>query len=266
MRPPKANFEFKRVVITKSIGQSGVVGKRVGLIRGSFITLLSSITILVCAQLRLLIYVGMAKGSLASMVWSIALAIFGISDLHLSFSTGKPMDIFGSHWKNHAQKMAESWDSMVGPEDIVLCPGDLSWAMRLDEAQPDLQWIGDRPGKKILGRGNHDYWWNGIKKVRAALPESCIALQNDAVALDDAVIAGSRLWSGPGALDYGPDDQKIYERELSRLELSLKNAQQISEGKPIIASVHYPPSGLMVDLHISYLYFMSNVEPSALSV
>jgi uncharacterized protein len=183
----------------------------------------------------------MAKGSLASMVWSIALAIFGISDLHLSFSTGKPMDIFGSHWKNHAQKMAESWDSMVGPEDIVLCPGDLSWAMRLDEAQPDLQWIGDRPGKKILGRGNHDYWWNGIKKVRAALPESCIALQNDAVALDDAVIAGSRLWSGPGALDYGPDDQKIYERELSRLELSLKNARQISEGKPIIASVHYPP-------------------------
>ena len=169
------------------------------------------------------------------------MAIYGISDLHLSFSVQKPMDVFGNHWANHAEKMAVQWDEIVQEDDVVLCPGDLSWAMHLRDAEMDLQWIGARPGKKVLGRGNHDFWWSGIKKVRAALPESCLALQNDAIALDDVVIAGSRLWSGPGALDYGPSDQKIYERELSRLELSLKHAVKIGEGKPIIASVHYPP-------------------------
>ena len=151
------------------------------------------------------------------------------------------MDVFGKHWENHAEKMAVQWDEIVHENDIVLCPGDLSWAMHLRDAEMDLQWIGARPGKKVLGRGNHDFWWSGIKKVRAALPANCLALQNDAIALDDVVIAGSRLWSGPGALDYGPSDQKIYERELSRLELSLKHAVKIGEGKPIIASVHYPP-------------------------
>ena len=151
------------------------------------------------------------------------------------------MDVFGNHWENHAHKMAVQWDEIVQEEDVVLCPGDLSWAMHLHDAEMDLQWIGARPGKKVLGRGNHDYWWSGIKKVRAALPTNCLALQNDAIALDDVVIAGSRLWSGPGALDYGPSDQKIYERELGRLELSLKHAVKIGEGKPIIASVHYPP-------------------------
>ena len=169
------------------------------------------------------------------------MAIYGISDLHLSFATEKPMDVFGNHWENHAAKMADQWDQLVDENDVVLCPGDLSWAMNLDEAKQDLQWIGDRPGKKILGRGNHDYWWNGIGKVRAALPSSCLALQNDAIVLDEVVIAGSRLWSGPGALDYSPSDQKIYERELGRLELSLKHAVRIGEGKPILASVHYPP-------------------------
>ncbi len=171
------------------------------------------------------------------------LAVFGISDLHLSFGTDKPMDVFGPHWQGHAAKMAANWDATVGPEDIVLCPGDLSWAMTLDEAQADLSWIGARPGKKILGRGNHDYWWSGIGKVRAALPPNCWALQNDAIDMGEVVIAGSRLWSGPHALDFKAQDQKIYDRELARLELSLKHAQKIADGKPIIASVHYPPFG-----------------------
>tara|TARA_B100000683_G_scaffold163089_1_gene157089 strand:+ start:3040 stop:3795 length:756 start_codon:yes stop_codon:yes gene_type:complete len=171
------------------------------------------------------------------------LAVFGISDLHLSFGTDKPMDVFGPHWQGHAAKMAANWDAMVGPEDIVLCPGDLSWAMTLDEAQADLSWIGARPGKKILGRGNHDYWWSGIGKVRAALPPNCWALQNDAIDMGEVVIAGSRLWSGPHALDFKAQDQKIYDRELARLELSLKHAQKIADGKTIIASVHYPPFG-----------------------
>ncbi len=167
--------------------------------------------------------------------------IWGISDLHLSFSSNKPMDVFGEHWAGHAKKMQEAWDACVQPEDIVLCPGDLSWAMRLEEAKTDLAWIGERPGLKILGRGNHDYWWSSISKVRAALPKGCIALQHDSVDLREVVVAGSRCWSAPGALDYTPADQKIYERELLRLRMSLESAQKIANGRPIIAAIHYPP-------------------------
>jgi len=167
--------------------------------------------------------------------------IWGISDLHLSFSSNKPMDVFGKHWEGHVEKMREAWDECVDKKDVVLCPGDLSWAMRLDEAKKDLEWIGQRPGLKILGRGNHDYWWSSIGKVRASLPKSCIALQNDSVDLGEVVVSGSRCWSAPGALDYTEADQKIYERELLRLKMSLESAKKISKEKPIIASIHYPP-------------------------
>ncbi|MBN4077323.1 metallophosphoesterase [Sulfobacillus acidophilus] len=167
--------------------------------------------------------------------------IFGISDLHLSFSSNKPMDIFGDNWKNHAQTMEKNWDSLVLDDDVVLVPGDLSWAMNLSEAKADLDWIGKRPGLKILGRGNHDYWWSGIGKVRKALPKGCVALQNDAFDVGPFVIAGSRLWSSPGALDYKQSDQKIYEREQLRLRLSLEAAKKLAPNKPILAAVHYPP-------------------------
>jgi predicted phosphohydrolase len=167
--------------------------------------------------------------------------IWGISDLHLSFGTNKPMDIFGDHWVDHAGQMQESWDRLVSPDDIVLCPGDLSWALRLDEARADLDWIAARPGLKILGRGNHDYWWSSIGKVRAALKPGCVALQNDAYDLGEVVVAGSRCWSAPGALDFTPDDQKIYERECIRLRMSLEAAKKMAAGRPIIAAIHYPP-------------------------
>ncbi|MBH1989386.1 MAG: metallophosphoesterase [Myxococcaceae bacterium] len=167
--------------------------------------------------------------------------VWGISDLHLSFSTNKPMDVFGHHWRGHADQMAKAWDALVSPEDIVLCPGDLSWAMRLEEAKADLEWIGARPGQKILGRGNHDYWWSSISKVRASLPSGCVALQNDCVDLGFTVVAGSRCWAAPGGLDYSAQDQKIYERECIRLHLSLEAAQKIAKGRPLIAAIHYPP-------------------------
>lgn len=167
--------------------------------------------------------------------------IWGISDLHLSFSTDKPMDIFGDHWLGHAEKMAAAWDALVQPNDVVLCPGDLSWAMKLAEAGPDLDWIGARPGRKILGRGNHDYWWSAIGRVRAALPSGCVALQNDAVDLGDVVVAGSRLWAAPGGLDFKEADQKIYEREIIRLRMSLQAGRKLAAERPLIAAVHYPP-------------------------
>lgn len=169
--------------------------------------------------------------------------IWGISDLHLSFSTNKPMDIFGDNWADHASQMAASWDSLVQPDDVVLCPGDLSWAMKLEQAAPDLAWIGARPGLKILGRGNHDYWWSSIGKVRAALPPQCIALQNDAVDLGEVVVAGTRAWCMPGSWEFTEADQKIYDREVLRLEMSLKDAQAKAAGRPIIAAIHYPPLG-----------------------
>lgn len=167
--------------------------------------------------------------------------IWGISDLHLSFSSNKPMDVFGDHWAGHAQKMQESWDKLVDEKDIVLCPGDLSWALRLNEAKADLDWIAARPGRKILGRGNHDFWWSSIGKVRAAIDKSCVALQNDSIDLGEVVVAGSRCWSAPGALDYTAADLKIYERELVRLRMSLESAKKIANGRPIIAAIHYPP-------------------------
>ena len=167
--------------------------------------------------------------------------IWGISDLHLSFSTNKPMDIFGDNWADHATQMASSWDNLVADDDFVLCPGDLSWAMKLEEARLDLEWIGARPGTKILGRGNHDYWWSSISKVRSVLPPKCFALQNDAIDIGAWIVCGSRCWAAPGALDYTPNDQKIYERELGRLEISLKAGQAIAKGKPLLAAIHYPP-------------------------
>lgn len=167
--------------------------------------------------------------------------IWGISDLHLSFSTDKPMDIFGEQWQDHAGQMAYHWDLLVKNDDIVLCPGDLSWAMKLLEARKDLDWIGARPGTKILVKGNHDYWWNAIGKVRNFIPKNCIALQNDAHDIGEFVVAGSRCWSAPGSFDYTAQDEVIYKRELERLRMSLDQAMLIGKGKPILAAIHYPP-------------------------
>jgi uncharacterized protein len=168
--------------------------------------------------------------------------IWGISDLHLSFSTDKPMHVFGDHWRDHASRMAAAWDSLVDDDDVVLCPGDLSWAMKLEQAALDLEWIGARKGRcKVLTRGNHDYWWSAIGRVRKALPPTLVALQNDAIDLGDVVVAGSRLWSCPGGLDFNVDDQRIYERECERLRLSLVAGQALAAGRPLVAAIHYPP-------------------------
>lgn len=169
--------------------------------------------------------------------------LFAIADLHLSQSGAKPMHIFGDHWADHAERMASAWDREVGPTDLVLCPGDISWSMRISEMAEDLAWLAQRPGHKLITRGNHDYWWSSISKVRAALPEGCLALQNDALVVGDVVIAGSRLWAHPGSPEFGPADEKIYRREAGRLELSLQAARKQANDRTVIAAVHYPPLG-----------------------
>ena len=168
--------------------------------------------------------------------------VFAISDLHLSGNNPKPMDIFGSAWDNYTQVIAEDWRKKVGSEDIVLIAGDISWAMHLEDAKPDLAWIGALPGKKILIRGNHDYWWKAIGAVRAALPEGTYALQNDCLRLGSFLFCGSRGWTTPENGGQSAEDKTIYEREGIRFSLSLAEMEkQRKEGDRVVAMIHFPP-------------------------
>ena len=168
------------------------------------------------------------------------MAIYAISDLHLPAGNDKPMDIFGEHWENHFERIKADWLRCVKDKDIVLLPGDLSWAMRLEDAVQDLNAIGDLPGKKIITRGNHDYWWSSIGRVRDKLKGNMFALQNDAIVLDGYVFSGTRGWILPtDEVDEG--DIRIYKREVKRLTMSLEHARRLSPDGELICMLHYPP-------------------------
>lgn len=167
--------------------------------------------------------------------------LFAISDLHLSLSGDKPMDIFGSSWEDHHLKLKENWKSTVRKDDTVILGGDLSWAMKLEEAAVDFQFVDALPGTKILFKGNHDYWWQSYSKVKAALPKSMIPVQNNYVPFDGKIaLCGTRGWTFPGAGECPEEDEKIYKRELIRLELSLEAARRDGFSK-FIVTLHYPP-------------------------
>lgn len=169
------------------------------------------------------------------------MALFALGDLHLSHAVDKPMDIFGPVWEKHEEKIAGNWRRIVGPDDLVIIPGDISWALKLAEAIPDLDWLGRLPGKKLLVRGNHDYWWVGIGKVRRVLPRGVYALQNDYFPWGEWAICGSRGWICPGQEGFDPvRDEKIYQRELGRLQLSLERAHKDGFDQ-IVVALHYPP-------------------------
>ena len=168
--------------------------------------------------------------------------IYAISDLHLSTTADKPMDIFGSHWENYVERFMDDWRSKVTDDDIVLISGDISWAMELDDALTDLRLLEGLKGKKVFIRGNHDYWWKSISRIRAAAPEGFYFLQNDAVKFGDVVICGSRGWTIEGASDFTAEDRKLYLRETERLRLALKSAEGLrKEGDKLIVMIHYPP-------------------------
>ncbi|MCL1964416.1 MAG: metallophosphoesterase [Firmicutes bacterium] len=169
--------------------------------------------------------------------------VYAISDLHLPGGNLKPMDIFGPHWANHFARVEADWRARVRDGDVVLLPGDTCWAMQLSGALEDLAAIGALPGRKVLLRGNHDYWWSSISRVRSALPEGMAALQHDAVRFGDAVICGARGWLCPGSAPLPAEDAKIYARELVRLSLSLAAADKLCGQGPVwrIAMLHYPP-------------------------
>lgn len=170
--------------------------------------------------------------------------VFAISDLHLSITSNKPMNIFGPVWENYLQEIEQSWQNLVSDEDIVLIPGDISWAMRLKDAVEDLKFINKFKGKKIILKGNHDYWWGSYSALQNALPLNMYAIQNNAIKFENLIFCGTRGWTAPeNDTHKTPEDEKIYKRELIRLELSLKDAMRLktNDNDIIIVLTHFPP-------------------------
>lgn len=155
----------------------------------------------------------------------------------------KPMDVFGERWRDHPEKVAAAWRACVAPDDLVLLAGDTSWALKLPEALADLRWIDALPGHKVLTKGNHDYWWDAARKRRAELPPSLTLVEADAMIYGDWVLCGTRAWVTPGHPTFeAATDERIYQRELGRLERALAAAQQLAAGtRPIGVLLHYPP-------------------------
>lgn len=169
------------------------------------------------------------------------MAIYTISDLHLSLGINKPMDIFGVNWENHDKKIAENWLKKVNENDLVLLPGDFSWAMYLEDTILDFKYLNKLPGTKLLLRGNHDYWWETLAKMRKFLNDNNLKnidfIQNNSYLWEDKIIVGTRGWS-----ELEENAEKIIRRENIRLELSLNDGvTKYGESKPIIVCMHYPP-------------------------
>ncbi len=171
------------------------------------------------------------------------MTLYAIGDLHLPGGEEKPMNIFGDHWENHFAHIAEDWRARVQPEDIVLIPGDISWAMQLEQAVPDLQSIGALPGRKVLIKGNHDYWWSSLAKLQRVLPVGMTALQHNASDLGELVVCGTRGWMFSTAEEtLTMENERILKRELLRLDMALTSAEKLANGcKPIVVMLHYPP-------------------------
>ena len=171
--------------------------------------------------------------------------IFAIGDPHLGFNENidKPMDKFGPGWENHTERLKENWEKLVSDEDIVLIPGDISWALRIEEAIDDFDWLHSLPGMKIISKGNHDLWWSRITYLNS-LYDDIIFLQNSCYRIDSEgiVVAASRGWPYPGSDEYTEHDEKIYARELGRMKMGLDAAVKEAPDSRIIACLHYPPA------------------------
>ncbi|MDR0519713.1 MAG: metallophosphoesterase [Clostridiales Family XIII bacterium] len=198
--------------------------------------------------------------------------IFAIGDLHLSFTSEKPMGIFGANWDDHHEKIEANWRRSVTDGDIVLLLGDLSWALKYEDAKADLDWISSLPGRKVLMKGNHDLWWQSITRLRSDYKDM-LFLQNDSIVVNfcedgsalcegaglaregekepsadgtggsaGVALCGSRGWLTPQEQSFSEAaDRKIYERELIRLRLSLDDAKR-KGARHIIACLHFAPS------------------------
>ena len=198
------------------------------------------------------------------------MSIFAIADLHLSTldSTNKSMEIFGRRWSGYTEKLKSNWEKLVSESDTVVIPGDVSWALTLEEARSDLLFLNSLPGKKILGKGNHDFWWCTMKKHSEFFEKNGIDtisfLLNNAYETEDFIIAGTRGWYHDEDAANAPDNtnfEKLTNREALRLRASLKEATRLKESSPdkeIIAFMHFPPfwsgkeSESIVDVLLEY--------------
>lgn len=178
------------------------------------------------------------------------MAIFSIADLHLSESTAKPMDIFGSRWKDHRDKLINRWKAVVSQEDTVVIPGDISWAMTLEDAAADFRLIHSLPGRKLIGKGNHDFWWSTLSKMNAMLEENGIDsvefMQNNAFEVEDYIVCGTRGWFIDEKLQNTVgqvDHKKIVDREVLRLRMCIDEAMRLKgdSQKPVLVYFHFPP-------------------------
>ena len=167
------------------------------------------------------------------------MSIFAIGDTHLSFSCNKPMDIFGG-WQDYVSRLEKNWRAVVTEKDTVVIPGDISWAMSLQEAEKDFAFLESLPGHKLIMKGNHDYWWTTKKKMDTFLQEkgftSLEILHNNAFRVGDFTLCGSRGWFYDAQTG---NDKKVILREAGRIEMSLKEAEKL--GGEVICFLHYPP-------------------------
>ena len=179
------------------------------------------------------------------------MSLFAISDLHLSLgqNTDKSMEVFGKRWQGYTQKLDKSWRAVVSDEDTVILPGDISWALTLEEAEADLRFIHELPGKKIIGKGNHDFWWQTMRKLTLFCEEKGFTtlsfLYNNAIETDMHVVCGTRGWFYDPSSDNIPRDtdfEKISAREAMRLNASLTEGEKLSAetGKPLLTFLHFP--------------------------
>ncbi|MDO5716899.1 MAG: metallophosphoesterase [Tissierellia bacterium] len=184
--------------------------------------------------------------------------IYALADTHFDGEQDKPMDIFSSCWENHQEKIRNHWVEIIRPEDWVLLAGDISWAMKLEQAEEDLRFIDSLPGKKLISRGNHDYWWASLKKMRALGLHTIDFVQNNAYSVEEYEVVGSRSWLDPQSKEFTAEDQKILDRELIRLQLSIDSAKK---NRPLIAMIHYPPFNSKKEPNIIHeLLKKNNVE------
>ena len=178
------------------------------------------------------------------------MSLFVMADLHLSNTVNKPMDVFGSRWTDHMSKIKKNWTSVVTDDDTVIIPGDITWAIDYDEAYEDFKFINELPGKKLLGKGNHDYWWGTMAKNRSFVEKygfsSIDFLYNNAYKVEDYIVCGTRGWYVDEKLQSGNtkdvEYQKIVSREAQRLRMSLDEAVKLRENnESILVFFHFPP-------------------------
>ncbi len=178
------------------------------------------------------------------------MSVFSISDLHLSESVNKPMDIFGCRWQSYRDKIVTRWRAVVSDSDTVVVPGDISWALTLEESAADMQLIDSLPGRKLIGKGNHDYWWGTMTKMKSFFFDIGVTsvdfLYNNAFEVEDYIICGTRGWYVEERLQNTTDEvdyAKIVNREAMRLKMSLDEAERLRGGRQMTTLVyfHFPP-------------------------